>query len=336
VPAKDLVLRAQASRSDGDMLCQAGLKIANASANHEEDTVYKALVQTELIVNIPWTYLNLGTGVLKSEPVLADFWHHFMISEPDHPIVDDIQSGRVDPSYLIPINLHGDGGRTFKKAEIMILQWQSCIGKGTQLSHSRRQKRQLGADVTPGQVNLCGHSLSTRFLISVLRKKFYMEDATPLLDLLGHVSDWFGSLYKDGLLLDGQLWRFLPLGLKGDLVFQSKAASLTRSFAHVRKRAATAKSKDLVGCCSWCLAGTSEVAFEDFGVERPAWLATAGENNPLPWTSMPSLLRNIPHAPDAHSFLKIDLFHTLNMGVYKEYAASSLCLCLALPGKKNQ
>ena len=62
------MLRAQASRSDGDMLCQAGLKIANASANHEEDMVYKALVQTELIVNIPWTYLNLGTGVLKSHP----------------------------------------------------------------------------------------------------------------------------------------------------------------------------------------------------------------------------------------------------------------------------
>ena len=62
------MLRAQASRSDGDMLCQAGLKIANASANHEEDTVYKALVQTELIVNIPCTYLNLGTGVLKSHP----------------------------------------------------------------------------------------------------------------------------------------------------------------------------------------------------------------------------------------------------------------------------
>ena len=269
--------------------------------------------------------------------MLADFWANYCLENPDHPVASDIHSGTVDPSYLVPLNLHGDGGRTYKKSELMVLQFQSCIGRGTNLSEKRGQKRRLGLDVEAAQVNLRGHSLSTRYLISVMVKKYYIEDASPLLALLGHVSDWFGDLYKEGLLIEEQRWRFLPIGLKGDLVFQAKAASLTRSFAHVRKRAPTKKSKALVGCCPWCLAGTPGVGFEDLSAAEPEWLCTSGDNNPMPWTALPSLLRSIPHAPDAASFLKIDLFHVLNLGVYKEFAASSLCLMLPLlAGSSNE
>ena len=77
--------------------------------------------------------------------------------------------------------------------------------------------------------------------------------------------------------------------------------------------------------------------FEDLSAAEPEWLCTSGDNNPMPWTALPSLLRSIPHAPDAASFLKIDLFHVLNLGVYKEFAASSLCLMLPLlAGSSNE
>ena len=123
--------------------------------------------------------------------------------------------------------------------------------------------------------------------------------------------------------------------MKGDLVFHAKAAGLERSFTRVRKRAPNAKSKDLPGCCPWCLAGTPTVAFECFDKTAP-WMATTGFRNPLPWSEKPTILKAILHSPDEPSFLKPDIFRILNMGVYKEYAASGLCLLLPLFGANSQ
>ena len=118
-------------------------------------------------------------------------------------------------------------------------------------------------------------------------------------------------------------------------MFHAKAAGLERSFTRVRKRAPNAKSKDLPGCCPWCLAGTPTVAFECFDKTAP-WMATTGFRNPLPWSEKPTILKAILHSPDEPSFLKPDIFHILNMGVYKEYAASGLCLLLPLFGANSQ
>ena len=246
-----------------------------------------------------------------------------------HPVAEAIREAHVDPSRLIPLNVHGDGGRTYKKSELMVLQWQSCIGRGTNQADPSK-KRKLGQHIA-AEVNLKGHSLATRYLLSVMTKKHYMEDVTPLLQLLGYVSDWFAELYRDGVQLGGVTWRFLPLGVKGDLVFQAKAAGLLRTFSRVRKRPPNPKSKPLDGCCCWCLAGTPNIPFESLG-QNPKWLETTWPNNPMPWTTTPTILRSIPHSPDQPSFFKADLFHMLQMGVYKEFAASSLCLLLPFCG----
>ena len=161
----------------------------------------------------------------------------------------------------------------------------------------------------------------------MLSKLHSLQDPAALLELLGFVSDWFGSLYEKGYVHAGKTWKFLVLGLKGDLVFQAKACNLVRNFARVQKQVQKATSKPLLGICCWCMAGTSTCGFEDFG-RNPAWLSTTAENNPAPWTVPPTILRSIPHVPDAPSFLKVDLFHTLNLGAYKEFAASSLVLLL--------
>ena len=213
-----------------------------------------------------------------------------------------------------------------------MIQFQSCLGRGTNLSGKVLRKRKLHGDIPAPEINLKGHSLSNRFLISVMAKKYYdekkMKGPSPLLELLGHISDWFGSLYRDGFQHEGQTWRLLPVGLKGDLVFQAKAASLLRSFSRVRKFAPGRNAKALHGICCWCLAGSEAVRFEDF-TSNPAWLATTGHNNPAPWTCTPSVMRSIPCGPDEPSFLKPDLFHLLNIGVQKDLCGSSLVLMLA-------
>ena len=184
----------------------------------------------------------------------------FVQEFPDHPITKDFENGVTAKQQLIPINIHGDGGRGYRKSEIMIVQFQPALGQGTTLRAKVTGKRKDGQDPTP-EVNMRGHSLSTRFLISVLCKKFYENDVTPLLKLLGFISDVFGKLYTEGLMANGKRYKFLPIGLKGDLVFQAKVCQLERSFSHIRKRPlkSTSKPKSLAGVCWRCLAGHETV-----------------------------------------------------------------------------
>ena len=183
-----------------------------------------------------------------------------MIEFPSHPIAASFQGG-LDKASLIPINIHGDGGRGYRKAEIMILQWQSAIGKGTRFSKKRKLESR---DTCVAQINLAGHSMSTRFLVATLCKKHYDKDVAPLLELVGCISDWFGSLMREGVRSDGVEYKFLPIGLKGDLVFQAKAAGLVRAFTHVRKRRPTPLSKPLAGICWLCEAGTPKASFAKY------------------------------------------------------------------------
>ncbi|CAE7379682.1 unnamed protein product [Symbiodinium sp. CCMP2456] len=303
VPAKDIVQRARASQRDGDLLCAACKAVADTANGHEESGVYNALLKTKLLVTVPWTYVNIGDGPLEQHPcfrpkdfidtmaqlnrfhcvvgvelasapaVLKDFWCNFKKEFATHPIA---AMNDLDTEHLVPLILHGDGGRTYKKSELMILQWQPAIGAGTSKTKTSSNKRKLPGDIDAAAVNLLGHSLATRYLMSVLLKKYYIEDSTPLQSLLGFISDWFGDLWENGYEFQGQIWRFMPLGLKGDLVFQAKAANLVRSFTRVR---------------------TPEVPFESFARDA-SWMQSA------------------------------DLFHILQMGVYKEFAASGLCMLL--------
>ena len=63
VPAKDIVERAKASAKDGDTMCSTSLAVAQIPETHEEDGLYNALRSNKMLVDIPWTYVNLGEGL---------------------------------------------------------------------------------------------------------------------------------------------------------------------------------------------------------------------------------------------------------------------------------
>ena len=63
--------QAQASLRDGDDLCPIMDRIARAPAGHEEEHVYRALFGTELMANIPTTFIDLGHPSLGQFPVFT-------------------------------------------------------------------------------------------------------------------------------------------------------------------------------------------------------------------------------------------------------------------------
>lgn len=102
---------------------------------------------------------------------LALFWKWFQQVFPNHDVSEDLRQGVVDASSLVPVQLHGDGGRHFKKTEVMILQWQPVLGGGT--------KKALPSRVGLA-INYCGNTCKTRFLFSVPPRAMYSGTPQPL------------------------------------------------------------------------------------------------------------------------------------------------------------
>ena len=252
---------------------------------------------------------------------LAEFWEHFRDEQPTHEVFDHGQF--IDYSSLVPLYLHGDGGRTYKRDELMVIQFQPVLGFGSRLSHPNKLGQNTG-------LNLQGHSFTSRFLIGVMPKQMYRDSLDVFDAFMVEAMRSLESLYYQGLPLpDGRVLRFLVVGLKGDLPFLAKAGHFNRTFLNVRKAPERPKSKPLVGCCWMCGAGSPNIPFEDFGTQ-PRWLSTCGTNNALPWNTMPPWFNHVPaHVQeDRGSFFKLDLLHIYHLGVGRDFAGSSLSVLL--------
>ena len=104
---------------------------------------------------------------------------------------------------MVPLFVHGDGGRTYRSEELMCVQFQPALGLGTRKSHPVR--------VISGKagVNMRGHSFTTRFLYGVMQKSLYKDDPHTFQVFLERLMENFEGLYFQA--------RFVILGLKGDL-----------------------------------------------------------------------------------------------------------------------
>ena len=225
---------------------------------------------------------------------------------------------------MVPLFVHGDGGRTYRREELMCVQFQPVLGLGTRKSHPVR--------VISGKagVNMRGHSFTTRFLYGVMQKSLYKDDPHTFQVFLEKLMENFEGLYFQGLQLEDRRLRFVILGLKGDLPFLSKAGNLKRTFLHIRKAPQNPRSKPLRGCCWLCSAGSDEYAFEDFSA-TPACEKTCGAANTAAWDTCPLFLEHVPHVRcDPGSYFKLDVLHVYHLGVGRDFCGSSLVRLLNL------
>ena len=241
-------------------------------------------------------------------------------------VFHDIETGLVSAETLVPVLIHGDGGRTYKRDELMVAQFQPVLSKGTRKSIVAK----------PGSVgvNLKGHSFTTRFLFSVLQKQMYSTDPVTFSRWLEEFGKDLQQLYYNGIFHERtqKTLKFCVVGVKGDLPFLAKAANMTRTFLNIRKHRPGPNSKPLTGCCWLCLAGSEQpdgpIPFEDFSATAQ-WISTQGSSNPYPWDAFPPFMQYLPFAlRDAPSFFKVDILHVYHLGIGRDFAASSLVYIL--------
>ena len=134
------------------------------------------------------------------------------------------------------------------------------------------------------------------------------------------------SLVEQGITdpTTGLVYRFVILGIKGDMPYLQKVAKLKRSWNTTVKRGSARSAPK--GVCHLCLAGTDSYPCEDT-TDNPGWAVTIGVQ--VPWDTRCGFLRLLPHDRNhPGSYLKADLWHCVHLGVGKSFVASTLQLLL--------
>lgn len=156
-------------------------KMASLHKTGHGNRVFPEFEKAGLTVNIPETYVDIGIKhpILKFRDVVSClsrmgkmtllvkddtlhlydlFWARFQKLSPHHPIFERTLEQR---KCTIPLLLHADEGTSQKKRGVMVISLQPIVGDGT--SKGGRQ------------LNYIGHSLTTRFLYSVIMAKYYRK-----------------------------------------------------------------------------------------------------------------------------------------------------------------
>ena len=250
----------------------------------------------------------LGGGSLDD---LKVFWERFQRLYPQHPVYRD----HVDClQTCLPICIHADEGRCVKKEQILIVNWQSMIGKGTRLSHEHL----LQSD-SQG-LNYMGKTYSTRFLVATMCAVHYrrkQKDQQRLTKLLDAVTDDLMDFYKGvRVSIDGAetILHGICLGFKGDWPMLAKVGNLRQHFG--KKGRPTADS----AICHLCKAGSVNVPYEDYDINA-VWYASYLQERP--WSRPPPFSR-LPMVPEKELFFRFDLFHVMHKGIVAEFVGSAI------------
>ena len=211
-----------------------------------------------------WFHLaGLTSPNLKQcQETWTGYWERFFQLNPDFDKPTDFDFQNTAALYI-----HGDEGRTLKKAGLMIMGFQSCLGYGCSVN-GRTRKRKANGDIG-FQVNYAGHSFTTRFVTNIMSKKVTESSFdTAAEELAKDLSQCMLVGYTFG----GVTYRLCVIACKGDWPFLQRAGHLTRHFSRsIKKLGNEGRGK---GICHLCMAGTEHYPAEECGYTDPKWLET--------------------------------------------------------------
>lgn len=269
---------------------------------------------------------HLCTGLVRPDQkrersILKVFWARYKQWNPKHPIFQKAARGEVCLSRVAPICFHGDEGRSRKRSPFMVLSFYPMLGRGVCLQ--KKQKAQPLKRYLKLKPNFKGHSYTSRWLFTGLRKRDYTDKREHNWKLvLEEAATEAAHMCEVGAeSLSGERHWMQLVHICGDWPFLHKSGYFRRSFLTVQKRLS---QRRLAGICHLCLAGTSDVQFEQIATRRPKWLSTLHQESPF---DEPNPFSVVLHVEDRLSELwAYDLFHVWHLGVSKNYLGSVLVI----------
>ena len=353
VPCKDIIEHCRSSASTAP-----GIKeLAEVSLGHSESGVHKVLADHGCQLPVPFQWVDLPTGVrvpyinmydwvrflgqsdrleylvgtkcrMRRRDLCLHFWERLQRIRPNHPAFQMAKQNLLDLRDTVPVLHHGDEGRTYKRAGIMILSTHGVLGAGC--SKNEDGNKGTGpADADPMRLNFLGSSITRHFAFAALPASLY-KDSPECLDLMLQLyAQDMHKLATEGIKLQvsGQKEHlfFMCIAAKGDLPYLAKSAHMTRTFASCPKQSSSKNPSK--GICWMCLGGVEgraqEYPWEDFSLHA-AWLRTRGLEPAVPEQSP---LLTIPN-DGAEEFFRVDLWHVFHLGCGKSFVASSIVTLL--------
>ncbi|CAL1152385.1 unnamed protein product, partial [Cladocopium goreaui] len=154
------------------------------------------------------------------------FWEKY---EKINPGFELFQMEGIDLSRTAAYFIHDDEGRTLKKGGMLVTSLQSALGRG----YDQKRIRVRGPNDRQLQVNFAGHSFTTRFVVSTIPKIAYESQPEVFHAAIEHVAKSCSRLLQSGYVdkaRNGELFRIVILGVKGDAPYLSKVAHFYRSY----------------------------------------------------------------------------------------------------------
>ena len=209
----------------------------------------------------------------------------------------------------------------------MVTTLQSALGFG----FDSKRVRPL-AEALKLKVNYTGHTMSTRFIASVIPKSYYDHSPGVFHGVMKQLAKSLRDLTDNGILdpITGERYRIAIIGCKGDLPYLQKVGGLTRAWNTGVKRGREANKPK--GVCHLCMAGTeNHIPAEDIASQNPSWLRTMGILLILlPWESTPTFIKHLYHdSSDPAQFFMPDIWHCYHLGVGKSFVASAVQVTLS-------
>lgn len=248
------------------------------------------------------------------------WWKKFQVHFPEHPIFEKARDGRIKLRNCVALLLHGDEGRSKKKNAFLVLNVHSPLGRGVATGLENATKRKY-LKMLP---NFVGHSYTNRFLVSAMPKSSYTGKNSYMFDRLMHqTAEELQFMADTGVEYQGERYFGFLVGIVGDWPWLAKSGSLERTFMNVPKHAVN--HQECKGVCHLCLAGRPTWPFEQLETRHPTWLGSVLAQPPFDEGSNP--FRILPHiSGELPTLWKFDLFHSIHLGIAKNYLGSMLAL----------
>ena len=265
-----------------------------------------------------------------SGPTWKCFWGKFRRLYPKFSL---FSLPGIDLSKTAAFYIHGDEGRTLKRSGYMVTNLQSALGSGSQPQNRTHGLQPSDENSVRLKLNNLQATYLTRLVTLMVPKTLYEQNGEQdiylsMLEIMGQALD---ELLMEGVKDDdGDIYRLCVIGVKGDLPYLARVSCSERSFNRGTKGRGDGSQGVAPGICHLCLAGQANIEAEEAGSRRPKWLATMG--TVAPWRSEPPLTKWLGGDTEhLASLYKLDIFHTVHLGLGRSFLANAMVLCMSLP-----